>query len=80
MPKPNHKQTSLNAGLAAFIATAITQPASRRLSTALDAAWDLVKDWTSEDRDYLRRRAPWIGLSTKFQGLPLSDLARDVDN
>ncbi|MBS0517071.1 MAG: glutamate--cysteine ligase [Proteobacteria bacterium] len=45
---------------------------------ALDAAWDLVKDWTIEDHDYLRSHAPRAGLSTKFQGLPLSDLARDV--
>ena len=45
---------------------------------ALDAAWDLVKDWTIEDHDYLRSHAPRTGLSTKFQGLPLSDLAREV--
>ena len=45
---------------------------------SLDAAWDLVKDWTIEDHDYLRSHAPRTGLSTKFQGLPLSDLARDV--
>jgi len=45
---------------------------------ALDAAWDLVKDWTIEDHDYLRSHAPRTGLSTKFQGLLLSDLARDV--
>ena len=29
MPKPNHKQKVLDAGLAAFIATAITQPAEQ---------------------------------------------------
>ena len=46
--------------------------------SSLDAAWDLVKDWTIEDHDYLRSHAPRTGLSTKFQGLPLSDLARDV--
>jgi len=45
---------------------------------ALDAAWDLVKDWTIEDHDYLRSHAPRTGLSTRFQGLPLSDLARDM--
>jgi glutamate--cysteine ligase len=45
---------------------------------ALDATWDLVKDWTIEDHDYLRTHAPRTGLSTKFQGLPLSNLARDV--
>jgi glutamate--cysteine ligase len=45
---------------------------------ALDAAWDLVKDWTIEDHDYLRSHAPRTGLSTRFQGLPLSDMARDM--
>ena len=39
--------------------------------TALDAAWDLVKDWTVEDHDYLRSQTPRTGLATKFQGRPL---------
>jgi len=26
--------------------------------TALDAAWDLVKDWTLEDHEYLRAEVP----------------------
>jgi glutamate--cysteine ligase len=46
--------------------------------SALDAAWDLVKDWTVEDHEYLRSHTPKTGLATKFQGLPLSDLAREV--
>src|SRR5713226_6431137 len=46
--------------------------------SALDAAWDIVKDWTVEDHDYLRSHTPRTGLGTKFQGLPLSDLAREV--
>jgi glutamate--cysteine ligase len=46
--------------------------------TALDAAWDVVKDWTVEDHDYLRSHTPRNGLATRFQGLPLSDLAREV--
>ena len=46
--------------------------------TALDAAWDVVKDWTVEDHDYLRSHTPRTGLATKFQGRPLSDLAREV--
>jgi glutamate--cysteine ligase len=29
---------------------------------ALDAAWDLVKDWTIEDHDYLRSHVPRTGL------------------
>jgi glutamate--cysteine ligase len=46
--------------------------------SALDAAWDLVKDWTVEDHDYLRSHTPRTGLATKFQGRPLSELAREV--
>jgi glutamate--cysteine ligase len=46
--------------------------------SALDAAWDLVKDWTVEDHEYLRSHVPRSGLATKFQGRPLSDLAREV--
>ncbi|UYN95835.1 MAG: glutamate--cysteine ligase [Enhydrobacter sp.] len=46
--------------------------------STLDAAWDLVKDWSVEDHDYLRSHTPRTGLATKFQGLPLSDLAREV--
>ena len=42
--------------------------------TALDAAWDLVKDWTVEDHDYLRSHTPRSGLATRFQGRPLSEL------
>src|SRR5204863_8112741 len=48
------------------------------VQSALDAAWDIVKDWTVEDHDYLRSHTPRTGLATKFQGLPLSDLAREV--
>ena len=47
-------------------------------TTALDAAWDVVKDWTIQDHDYLRSHTPRTGLATRFQGLPLSDLAREV--
>jgi len=46
--------------------------------TALDAAWDVVKDWTVEDHDYLCSHTPRNGLATRFQGRPLSDLAREV--
>ena len=36
--------------------------------TALDAAWDLVKDWTAADHDFLRAETPRTGLSTIFRG------------
>ena len=46
--------------------------------TALDAAWELVKDWTVVDHDFLRAETPRTGLSTMFRGRVLSELAREV--
>ncbi|MFO1105132.1 MAG: glutamate--cysteine ligase [Amaricoccus sp.] len=45
---------------------------------ALDAAWDLVKDWTAEDRDRLRHDAAKVGLRAEVAGRPLIELAREV--
>jgi glutamate--cysteine ligase len=45
---------------------------------ALDAAWDLVKDWSGEDHAYLRREVPKSALKTEFKGRPLSALALQV--
>jgi len=45
---------------------------------ALDAAWDLVKDWTDEERAFLRREVPKTGLATMFRGKPLTILARQT--
>ncbi len=45
---------------------------------ALDAAWDLVKDWTAEDHAFLRREVPRRALKTEFKGKPLSALAQQV--
>lgn len=36
---------------------------------ALDAAWDLVKDWNAEAREGLRNRVPAGGMSTPLDGL-----------
>ena len=47
-------------------------------TAALDAAWDLVKDWTDEERAFLRREAPKTGLATTFRGKPLKILARQI--
>jgi glutamate--cysteine ligase len=47
-------------------------------TTALDAAWDVVKGWSVADHDYLRRETPRTGLATRFKDRPLSELARDV--
>lgn len=46
--------------------------------TSLDAAWDLVKGWTDEERQALRDAVPKAGLSATIAGRKLRDLARDV--
>jgi glutamate--cysteine ligase len=50
---------------------------------ALDAAWDMVKDWTAEERSALREAAPKLGLKTPFRntdvqalGLRMLELSR----
>ena len=45
-------------------------------STALDAAWDLVKDWTLEEHTFLRAEVPRRSLETEFRGRPLAETAR----
>ena len=47
-------------------------------TASLDAAWELVKDWTEEERDTLRREVPRTGLGTPFRDGTVADLARDV--
>jgi glutamate--cysteine ligase len=44
-------------------------------STSLDAAWDLVKDWTAEEHDLLRRDVPRLALKTPFRSGTVRDLA-----
>jgi glutamate--cysteine ligase len=47
--------------------------------TALDAAWDLVKDWSMEQREALRSAVPKLALDAPLPGgRTLHDLARDV--
>ncbi len=46
---------------------------------ALDAAWDLVKDWTMEEREKLRHDAPRLALDAPVPGGgTLQDLGRGV--
>jgi glutamate--cysteine ligase len=45
---------------------------------ALEAAWQLVKDWTAEERQALRNAIPREGLSAKIAGRTVQDVARDV--
>jgi glutamate--cysteine ligase len=46
--------------------------------TALDAAWDLCKDWTAEQREALRVAASIDGLQAKVDGINMHDVAREV--
>jgi len=47
--------------------------------TALDAAWDLVKHWTMEEREALRNAVPKTALDTPLpRGGKLIDLAKEV--
>lgn len=46
---------------------------------ALDAAWDVVKDWTLDERQALRDAVPRLGLSAPIPGGgQLRDIAREV--
>ena len=46
---------------------------------ALDAAWNLVKDWTMEEREALRNAAPKLALDAPIRGgRTLRDIAGDV--
>lgn len=46
--------------------------------SALDAAWDLVKDWTAAEREKLRVEVPRTALKTEFRGRPLREIAARV--
>ncbi|WP_439523223.1 glutamate--cysteine ligase [Marivita sp.] len=45
---------------------------------ALDAAWDLVKDWDAETRESLRVAASVDGLQAEVNGIRMHDLAREA--
>jgi glutamate--cysteine ligase len=50
---------------------------------SLDAAWDLVKDWTDSDRQTLRSEVPRTGIQTRWPGDTLrhgtvADAAREI--
>jgi glutamate--cysteine ligase len=46
---------------------------------ALDAAWDLVKDWSMEERQVLRDSVPKLGLDAPIGGgAKLRDIAKEV--
>jgi glutamate--cysteine ligase len=45
---------------------------------ALDAAWDLVKNWTASERQTLRDAVPAQGLGAMIRGRSIRDIAHDV--
>jgi glutamate--cysteine ligase len=47
-------------------------------SGALDAAWDLVRDWTAEDHLKLRREVPVQALGAEIGGRKLAEVARET--
>ncbi|MBB4211965.1 glutamate--cysteine ligase [Rhodothalassium salexigens] len=46
--------------------------------SALDAAWDLVRDWSAEERQQLRLDAAIHALDAPWRGGRMADLAREV--
>ncbi|MDP1730291.1 MAG: glutamate--cysteine ligase [Devosia sp.] len=47
-------------------------------AVALDAAWDLVRDWTDEERQKLRNEVPRTAIHTPFRKGTVADVARIV--
>ncbi len=45
---------------------------------ALDAAWDLVKNWSAEERQALRDSVPRLGFNAEIRGRKVRGLAREV--
>jgi glutamate--cysteine ligase len=45
---------------------------------SLDAAWDLVKGWTAEDRQKLRDEVPKAGLATLVRDRTVLEIANDA--
>ncbi|WP_454916854.1 glutamate--cysteine ligase [Xanthobacter sediminis] len=45
---------------------------------SLDAAWDLVKDWTAQERQQLRDDVPRLALHAEIGGRRLKEVARQV--
>ena len=44
---------------------------------SLDAAWDLVKDWTAQERQQVRDEVPRLGFKAMVHGRSLLDISRD---
>ncbi len=46
--------------------------------SALDAAYDMIKGWTTEERQTLRNGVPRLALNTPFRKYRMLDIAREV--
>jgi glutamate--cysteine ligase len=46
--------------------------------TALDAAWDMVKDWTAEERQQMRDSVPHQAFKTPFRNTNVGALAKQM--
>jgi glutamate--cysteine ligase len=46
--------------------------------SSLDAAWDLVKDWTAEERQKLRDDVPKLGFAAKIRNRTVLSIATEV--
>ncbi|MGO4525252.1 glutamate--cysteine ligase [Microvirga sp. 2MCAF35] len=46
--------------------------------TALDGAWELVKNWTAQEREGLRADVPMLALKASIAGRSVQDVARDA--
>jgi glutamate--cysteine ligase len=46
--------------------------------TALDEAWEMVHDWTADEREALRNDVPKLGFATRFRSMTVRDLARQA--
>ncbi|MBI5163420.1 MAG: glutamate--cysteine ligase, partial [Magnetospirillum sp.] len=47
-------------------------------SRALDGAWQLVKAWSAEEREQLRRDVPRLGLNATIAGRSVREVASEV--
>ncbi|MEX1083661.1 MAG: glutamate-cysteine ligase family protein, partial [Xanthobacteraceae bacterium] len=45
---------------------------------SLDAAWELVKDWTAQERQKLRDEVPKLGFKAEIRGRTVRDLAKET--
>ena len=46
--------------------------------SCLDAAWDLCRDWTTDEHVKMRRMVSERGLQAEFRGRKIADIAKDV--